>query len=74
MDYKALFLKCFPTKQVWRDFQAFRKREKARSERSERLRQARLEQDARMVQAGDDPGDDDYDPITEDVWQKVYDG
>ncbi len=73
VDYKALFLNCFPSKQYWRDFLRWRAELKRRQEIQRRLNAQRAEIEEEMLAMTNDLVDDDFDPIADDIWEQVKD-
>ena len=71
MNLKTLFKQLFPNKdefQIYLKWREYRKRELAR-QRS--IRKQEQERQGELLTMDDDPEDDEYDPISADVWQRA---
>ena len=74
MDYKALFLKCFPAKSVWQEFILFRRQLKADRDRRKRIDEQIEKRRVKLLVATDDWEDEDWNDMTPEIWDKVKGG
>ena len=72
MNYKAIFQKIFPSRETFREFQIFIAQRRAERERQKRMARLDEQRRAEMIMAvADDPEDDDFDAMADEIWEKA---
>jgi len=71
MNYKALFKKLFKTAADFLDYLRWRQWHIDEAKRERNIKKQIAKDKELMLRMSDDPDDDDYDPMTMDVWNKM---
>jgi len=71
MNLKSLFKQLFPDKQEFQIYLKWREHRKQELNRQRSIRKQQQERQGELLAMDDDPEDEEYDPISADVWQEV---
>lgn len=71
MDLKKLFKKLFPNESDFRNYLRWREHRRRETIRLQKIRQQEDEYRWKMAVMIDDPEDDEFDPVSANIWQEV---
>ena len=71
MNLKNLFKKLFPSESDFRAYLRWREKRKREAIRLQKIRTQEEQRKREILAATDDPVDEDFDPISADVWKEV---
>ena len=73
MDVKELFVKMFPTEGHFRNYLRWRDHRRKEIKRQRKIREQMEQHQGEILAMTDDELDDDFEPMSADIWQKVND-
>ena len=71
MELKDLFARLFPTKQAFNQYLEWREQKKQEQARAKRINNEIEKARLYMAVCTDDPDDDDFEPMVNDIWEQV---
>ena len=65
------FIRAFPTKARWRSYQEWERKQAREKKRQKEIARQIRERRSEIVNMSDDVDDDDYEPMTNEIWEKI---